>query len=80
MAKVANIWKYVNPKTKKDIQPVLVELVYPTLNDIRDRAQQLQNLELIEQEELQACRCLWYNKHANWKRQTEAIAAMELWI
>jgi len=47
-AKVANIWKYVNPETKKDTQLVLVEPVYPTPNDVRDGAQQLQNLEPIE--------------------------------
>ena len=76
-AKVANIWRYINPETQGNARPTLVEPVYPVPSEIKENARQLQDLEPIEREELQARRRLWYQTHAKWERQQEALSQME---
>ena len=76
-AKVANIWRYINPETQGNARPTLVEPVYPVPSEIKENAVQLQDLEPIEREELQARRRLWYQTHAKWERQQEALSQME---
>jgi hypothetical protein len=78
--KVVDIWPLINPDTRKDLRPALIEPIYPVPNDVKTAAQQLKELEAVEQEELQVRRRFWSQQHAKWERQKEALSQMELRI
>ena len=72
-AKVANVWKYIDPETPKENLPILTRPAPPTARDVNPAKTLISELTPIEVEELKSLREDRKDRNREYERQQSAI-------
>jgi hypothetical protein len=76
MAEEADIWKYVNPDTRKEDLPSFEEPEEPSFKTVNSAALAFKDLDIDEREELRDLKATYKRKYKEHRKQKSALGSL----